>query len=332
MRLLLRHAMLPMILLVAAAPGVASGQAVGRRLPPVSIVQMPYTGERNVAEISETPAYLFDHGIVDTIRGMGFAVAGAGTVALSPEDEREYGSWHRMGLANGHLAEMVAANRRSGTVTLGLLANCTSLLGMLGGLQHSGETGAPLSVGLLYIDAHGDFNVPETTLSGMLGGMPVAVSAGMALHNLRRESGLDPGIPTDRIVLAGVRDLDPLEAELVAAANIRRLSTDDLVTRLDRVRLEVQRLAGLSDVVYVHVDMDVLDPSEVPGHSLAVPGGPTSGELAMALAEVFREPKVAALGIASTPAYERDPEGRSLAAAYRLIKGALSGVRKRGDA
>ena len=67
----------------------------------------------------------------------------------------------------------------------------------------SGDAG-PRKVAMVFIDSHGDFNTPETTLSGMLGGMPVAVSAGMALHNLRRESGLDPGIPTANIVMGAV--------------------------------------------------------------------------------------------------------------------------------
>lgn len=329
MRLRHLHATVLLAVVTATAHGNAAAQSVGHRMPSVSIVQMPYTGERNVAEISDNPGYLFGNGITDTIRTMGFTVTQDGIVGLTAEDEREYGSWHRMGLANGHLAEMVAENARSGSVTVGLLANCTSILGVLGGLQHSGGPGALRRVGLVYIDAHGDFNVPETTLSGMLGGMPVAVSAGMALHNLRRESGLDPGISTDDILMAGVRDLDPLEADLVQAAGIRRLSSDDLSQRLDLVRSEVERLAGMTDVIFVHVDMDVLDPAEVPGHSLAVSGGPTSRELAAALAEMFKEPKVAALGIASTPAHERDPDRVSLAAAYNLIKGALAGVRER---
>jgi len=326
------RATLLIALFAAAAPMGTLAQAAGGGLPAVSLILMPYTGERNVAEISDNPGYLFGNGIADTVRALGFDVTPARVVSLTPEDDREYGSWHRMGLANGHLAEMVAENGRSGAVTVGLLANCTSILGVLGGLQHSRAQGALRSVGLVYIDAHGDFNVPETTLSGMLGGMPVAVAAGMALDNLRRESGLDPGIPHDHIVLGAVRDLDPLEAELVAGAKLRRLSAGDLAERPERLRAEIERLASVSDVIYVHVDMDVLDPAEVPGHPLTVPGGPTSEELALALAEIFKEPKVAALGIASTPANDRDPDRKSLAAAYNLIKGALSGVRARAGA
>ena len=77
--------------------------------------------------------------------------------------------------------------------------------------------------------------------------------------------------------------------------------------------------------------MDVLDPREVPGYPLTVPDGPTSLELAGALEVMFSYEKVAALGIASTPTDEKDPEGVSLRAAYNLVEGALEGVRARGS-
>jgi arginase len=88
-------------------------------------------------------------------------------------------------------------------------------------------------------------------------------------------------------------------------------------------------LSEAVDLIYVHIDMDVLDPQEVPGHGLTVPNGPTSQELAAALTEIFKYPRVAGLGIASTPAYDADPGGISRQAAYRLIEGALEGVRTR---
>lgn len=307
-------------LVVAVAPAAAQAPTP----PRVALVAMPYSGARNVPELSGGPAYLLEGGLEARLRERGVTVEPTRTVALSAADEREYGEWHRMGLANGHLAEEVAANARAGVLTVGLLANCTSVLGVLGGLQQ-----ARGRVALVFIDAHGDFNVPETTLSGMLGGMPVAVAAGKALERLRRESGLDPPVPTARIVMAAVRDLDPLERELVEASDIQHLSTDDLRHRPEAVRAQMERLSREADVIYVHVDMDVLDPAEVEGHPLTVPDGPTSAELASALAEMFRFEKVAALGIASTPFGERDPTGASRRAAYALVFGALEGVRAR---
>jgi arginase len=202
-------------------------------------------------------------------------------------------------------------------------------MGMLGGLQSSDPHGMPRTIGLIWIDAHGDFNTPETTLSGMLGGMPVAVSAGLALDRLRRESHLNPPIDTEHIVMAAVRDTDPEEQKLMEKHGLARLSTDELIDGNGALAREVERLSEEVDLIYVHVDMDVLDPSEVPGHGLTVPGGPTSVELAAALREIFQYPRVAALGIASTPAYDADPEGLSRSAAYRLIMGALEGVTSR---
>jgi arginase len=295
----------------------------------VALVAMPYHGERNVPEQSGSPAYLMAGDLERRLVAADAALTPLQTVELTATEQRQYGTWRRMGLANSHLARMVAENERSGALTVGLLANCTSVLGVLAGLQHSGLGESPRRVGLVFIDAHGDFNTPETTLSGMLGGMPVAISAGLALHNLRRGSGLEPPIPTGHIALAAVRDLDPLEAALVTEHRIERLSVADIRTGSGRLGQVMDRLSRETDLIYVHIDMDVLDPTEVPGHPLTVPDGPTSAELGAALTQMFRYSKVAALGIASTPSGDRDPEGVSRRAAYRLIDGALEGVRRR---
>jgi arginase family enzyme len=88
----------------------------------------------------------------------------------------------------------------------------------------------------------------------------------------------------------------------------------------------MKRLSEDTDLIYLHVDMDVLDPREVPGHPLTVAGGPTSIELAGALTEMFKYEKAAAFGVASTPFGERDKTGVSRKAAYTLIVGAVKGV------
>ncbi len=295
----------------------------------VLLVKQPFHGGRNVAELSRNPDYLEEGGIVGILREAGVLVTGVGAAALTQAESREYGEWHRMGLANGHLAEMVAASEAAGHLTVGLLGNCNALMGMLGGFQGSGPGARPLRVGLVWIDAHGDFNTPETTLSGMLGGMPVAVSAGLALHRLRRESHLDPPIRTEDILMVAVRDTDPEEEALIREHGLARITTQDVRDRSRALHREMERLSAQTDLIYVHVDMDVLDPREVQGHGLTVPGGPTSQELAAALTEMFRYSKVAGLGIASTPAYDADPGELSRQAAYRLILGAVQGVRGR---
>ena len=95
------------------------------------------------------------------------------------------------------------------------------------------------------------------------------------------------------------------------------------------LKLQIDSLARKVDVIYVHIDMDVLDPAEVPGHDLTVDDGPTSEELAAAIQLMFRNPKTVALGIASTPAFSLDPDGVSRQAALRLVEGAIRGVDSR---
>src|SRR6266566_8857694 len=308
---------------------LAQGQGGAGTAVRVALVKMPYVGERNVPDTSRGPDYLEEGGIRKLLEQQGVQVKATDTVALTTEEAKAYGSWNRLALAAGDMSKLVAEERRAGYLPIGFLANCNGLLGMLSGLQHSGTGAKPLRVGMVFIDAHGDFNTPETTLSGMLGGMPVAIAAGQCLTRMRMKAGLEPAVPTRHIVEVCVRDTDPLEQELLDRSEIQQLTLDDVRTRSANLHKEMKRLSETTDVIYIHIDMDALDPREVPGHPLAVPGGPTSIELAAALTEMFKYEKVAALGVASTPFDDRDKAGVSRQAAYNLILGAVKGMQQR---
>jgi arginase len=316
-------------LLAVLAGAFAQGGGGDAKQVHVALVKMPYVGERNVPDTSRGPDYLEEGGIRKLLEQQGVQVKPSLTVALTAEEEKAYGSWNRLALAGGELGKMVSDERRNGIFPIGLLANCNGLLGMLSGLQHSGPTAKPLRVGMVFIDAHGDFNTPETTLSGMLGGMPVAIAAGQCLTRMRLKAGLEPAIPTRHIVELCVRDTDPLEQELLDRSDIQQLTLGDVRTRSANLHREMKRLSEDTDVIYVHVDMDGLDPREVPGVALPVPDGPTSVELAAALTEMFRYEKVGAFGVAAMPFDERDKTGISRQAAYNLILGAVKGVQQR---
>jgi len=291
-------------------------------------VKNSYSGSREDAELSPGPDALERGGLAEMLATLGCDVAPTRAARLTAEQEKEYGAWQRMGLANGHLGKIVADALKEERFPVGLLANCNGLMGMLAGVQHSGSGSRPLKVGLVWIDAHADFNTPETTLSGMLGGMPVAVSAGLCLTRLRLQSGLDPALPFSYIVMAGLRDVDPLEQELLDRYRIETISTAELRQPSQKIHTQMERLSNLTDLIYIHIDMDVLDPKEVSGHSLTVAGGPASRELAAALTTMFTFKKAAALGIASYPA-TRDSDKVSLRAAYALIEGAVRGIQAR---
>jgi hypothetical protein len=322
------------ILIFAAPPFFAcSPQSSERHTLKVSIVRND----------SEGPRYMAEGGLVPRLEALGCEIVGLETAALSEAEKSEYGAWNRDALESRSIGRLVSGEGLDGGLIIGLLSDCTDLLGMLAGLQHlqtSGPGGKspgreglagskPLRVGLVYFDAHADFNTPETSLSGMLGGMDVAVASGLCLTRLRLKAGLDPAIPTRYIVFGGLRDVDPLERELLDRSDCAFLSVEDIRSVSDAVADQMERLSRLTDLVYVHVDMDVLDPGEVSGHPLTVPAGPTSKELAAAIRKIFGYRKAAAIGIASIPYGERDREGLSLQAAYRLLEASVQGMQSR---
>ena len=137
----------------------------------VDVIKNPYGGFRNVPELSTNPDYIHAAGLERLIEQWGGElVRPVQEARLTSEQERQYGEWNRMALANANFAKLVRQERATDTITIGLQANCNDLLGMLAGLKYD-QNGDASKVGLVFIDAHGDFNVPETTLSGMLGGM-----------------------------------------------------------------------------------------------------------------------------------------------------------------
>jgi arginase len=296
---------------------------------------------------SEGPRVMAEGGLEKLLKENTCIIEDVKTVELTPEEQRQYGEWNQDALESKNMGKLISANRKNDYFTIGLLTNCVDLLGMLAGLQHlrpeagpsksdfrslqnEGLAGRkPFRIGLIYIDAHADFNTPETTLSGMLGGMNVAVASGLCLTRLRLKTGLDPAIPTKYIVMGGLRDVDPLEQELLDRSFIEYISVDDIRNLSDNITFQMERLSRLTDMIYIHIDMDVLDPSEVSGHPLTAPEGPTSKELAAALEKMFRFEKTTAIGIASLPFGENDKELRSLKAAYNLIEGAIKGVLER---
>ncbi|MCX6655294.1 MAG: arginase family protein, partial [Candidatus Bathyarchaeota archaeon] len=140
----------------------------------VAIDKFPYSGQFGMKEIGIQADAIEQGGLLGLLKKKGCAVAENFTTRLTAEEEKEYGEQHRMGLASRHLANAVSAQIKGGMLPIGLLQNCNGLMGMLAGIQYSGHDWKPIRVGLVWIDAHGDFNTPETTYSGMLGGMPVA--------------------------------------------------------------------------------------------------------------------------------------------------------------
>ena len=177
-----------------------AGPALSADTVKVDVIKNPYGGSRNVPELSINPDYIHASGIEGLIESWGGElIRPVQESRLNEAQERQYGEWNRMALANANFAGLVREGFDDSTITIGLQANCNDLLGMLAGLKYD-AAGNESTVGLVFIDAHGDFNTPETTLSGMLGGMPVAIAAGHALRNIRTTAGLLEPVPMEHIM------------------------------------------------------------------------------------------------------------------------------------
>jgi arginase len=277
--------------------------------------------------LSKGPATMADGGVQKILSGLGAEIR-IQEARLTADEDKEYGGWKRLGYALGHFADLVERNERDGYFTVGLLATCPSMPGLVAGLQRAGPPNERLRVGMLWLDAHPDFNTPETTRSGSLGGMPAAVATGRALHRLRLDAKLDPPMSDRHVVMAGVRLADPLEQHLLDKSKIEQLSVDDLRTASAAVWAQLDRLNAISDRLYIHIDMDVLDPREVMGHGNKVPGGPSSEDLARLFEQIFRRyDKASAIGFATIPS--TDEGGLSIAAVNRMIEAAVRGVAAR---
>jgi arginase family enzyme len=289
----------------------------------VALAQQPFSPNATVPG----PRTMAEGGIQQQLAALGATVR-VDASALTADENSEYGGWKRLGMALGHFADIVAKNERDGYFTVGLLATCPSMPGLVAGLQHSGPTREPIRVAMLWLDAHPDFNTPETTRSGSLGGMPVAVATGRALQRMRLDARLDPPLSDPAVVMGGVRLIDPLEQQLLDDSRIEQLTVDDLRTASPAVFAQLDRLSRIADKIYVHIDMDVLDEREVMAHQNKVPGGPTSHELAELFEKIFaRYPKASAIGFATIPS--PDEGAVALAAVNRMIAGAVRGVKTR---
>jgi arginase/N-omega-hydroxy-L-arginine amidinohydrolase len=129
---------------------------------------------------------------------------------------------------------------------------------------------------IVWCDAHGDFNTPATTPTGYLGGMVLSALCGLW------DSGFGAGLSPDRIVLAGARDLDPGESELIAAHGVRFIAAKDGIIDTSRV---IEALDGAP--VWLHIDTDVVDPLYLPAE-YRVEGGLHPAALRGLLRELVR--------------------------------------------
>ncbi len=212
-----------------------------------------------------------------------------------PGTPREDGWEQALETSRGCLLEaggQVQDALRGGRAPVLLAAECSVALATLPALARERPDAR-----VLWLDAHGDFNTPETTPSGYLGGMALAGACGAW------DGGFAPVLNPERVVLAGARDLDEEERETLAESAVRLLAPSSALP--ERV---VLALDGAP--VFVHLDVDVLDPEAMPAVEYPVPGGLSVAALADLLAGVARDNELVGIEITAFDA-PGDPDAAS---------------------
>jgi arginase len=242
----------------------------------------------------------------DRLRSRGFEVTQA-AIEAPPGFRTEIGTTFALHRA---VAVEVRAALAAAALPIVLSGNCGSAIGALGGV------GA--GTGIVWFDGHGDFNTPETTESGFLDGMALAIATGRCFRPLAASvSGFAPVAERDTCLI-GARDFDPAERSAVQSSDVGWVSVASVRESGPAAALApaLQRIQARQ--VHVHVDLDVHDPALAPANQLAPPEGLTPAEVqdcvrAIAAARPIRSATIAAYD----PAV--DPEGLALEAGLQLI-------------
>ena len=201
-----------------------------------------------------------------------------------------------LGKLCGSIGKETEKGLRSGKCVLMTGGGCEHTVGVLGGMQRAFGPGK--KIGLIWLDAHGDFNTPATSESGRPGGMPLAVCAGYGCEEWRLLSGLDVPLPTEFIMLSDARNLDPVEEHAIAQSNMTVVKTADF-NKLHVWKQKVQDLADRVDMLYLHIDLDVLDGKYLPNSLFVEENGPELDTALDNIKAVMETGKVMAFSLVS---------------------------------
>ena len=263
-------------------------------------------------------------GLNDQLRRLDYEVHDIGNIVV-PQPESQPSGNARL----KYLEPIIkVAQELADTVTDALKANEFPLI--LGG-DHSislgsmtGVTRLHKDIGVLWIDAHADFNTEETTPSGNIHGMILAALAGLGNSRLTGIDGWTPKLNAQRIVIVGARDLDHGERDLLRTHHVHVFTMSDIDQRgISAVMRDALAIAGMaSDGIHLSLDMDALDPVHAPGVGTPVRGGLSYREAHLAMELIADSGRLIAMDVVEVnPILDR--ENATALLAVELVMSAL---------
>ena len=276
----------------------------------IQIIQVPYDAGHRSVRMGSGPEHFVRNGVGEALRGNGHEVYFEVVDATGPF-KAEIGTAFEL---HKLVADRVRDAVEQGRFPLILSGNCNTSVGTITGL-------VPQELGVIWFDGHADFNTPETTTSGSLDGMGLVLGTGGCWKKMTRTiPGFRP-IPEANAVLVGSRDIGQEELERLRRSDVTLVGVDvarkkgireALGSALDALHTRVRR-------VYVHLDLDVLDPEIAPANQFAPPIGLMPEELEKGLRTIQDRLTLAGVGVASyDPQYDR--EDRMLRTGVRLME------------
>jgi len=262
----------------------------------LSVIQVPYDSGHFGERIGRGPLHFVEHGLLDRL------ARGDRQVELV-EIRASEGFFTELGRAvklQRQTHEAVTRALAAGALPVLLTGNCyLAALGTSSALPQG-------STGVVWLDAHGDFNTPETSGSGFFDGMVLAMLTGRCWSGLAASMSSFNAVSDESVVLIGARDLDPEEERLLAESSVSRITVDDLRSQSSvafAVSSSLERMPEEIDTIYLHVDLDVLDPSALRANPFAAPGGLELDELLEVIVGVGRGHRIGAVALT---AYDPD--------------------------
>jgi len=231
-------------------------------------------------------------GLNERLIGLGYGVTDAGNISVRNAEmmqitDRKLKYLSEITAACQTLANQVETTLEQGAIPIILGGDHSIAIGSVSGLSayhHKHDH----RVGVIWFDAHGDMNTPETSPSGNIHGMPFAAILGHGAPELTHIGGFAPKVHPEDCVLIGARSVDPEEAVALKASGVRVITMRELDERgmsaiMDEAMwLASRRTAGF----HVTMDMDFVDPDFAPGVGTPVPGGPTYRESHLAMEKI----------------------------------------------
>ncbi|HEU5305009.1 MAG TPA: arginase [Gemmatimonadales bacterium] len=218
-------------------------------------------------------------GVAERLRELGHKVIDEGDIDIKNMEELKVGHEHARYLpeiarASALLARKVERIVERGHFPLVLGGDHSIAIGTVSGIAAVGRRQGK-SVGLLWIDAHGDINTPDTSPSGNVHGMPVAVLLGYGAEELTRVGGAGPKLAPENVALVGIRSLDAGEKARLKETDVQVHTMADIDRQGVHKVMEKALARVTKSTGYLHVsfDLDAVDPTVAPGVGTPVKGG-----------------------------------------------------------